>query len=324
MSQFFLFSGPNQFALREEKMRWIANFREKHGEENLLRFDAKKTTIRSILDEIAVAPFIAENRLVIVDGAIKCSKDEAKSLIAQIHPQVVLLFIVFIDSSKKSKFPAGMKEIEKISQHKIFGLLNRNQLLQWMDSVCKEFDSSITPEAKNLLIEISGDDQDMLTQELNKLSLYAYNKPITSQHVLDLAVTAGEREVWHLLDLLGSGKVEEGIMFAESLIARGDDPAGMWGIFVWSITRLTLIWTAVQDGIVHPAAVCREAGVPFPTARALLPCARSLSKESLTRIVDLVARMDKDLKTGILRGSADNSDEQKAVIDRCLMAFSNN
>jgi len=324
MSNIYLFSGPNKFALREEKMRWIANFREKHGEENLLKFDGKKTVIRDILDEIAVAPFISENRLVIIDGPIKCSKDESKSLIDQIHPQVVLLFVVFCDPSKKAKLPAGMKEIEKISQHKIFGLLNRNQLLKWIDSVCEEHKTTITPEAKNILIEISGDDQDMLTQELNKLSLYSNFKPITSQHVLDLAVTAGEREVWHLLDLLGSGKFEEGIKFSESLIARGDDPAGLWGIFVWSITQLALIWTTVQEGNVHPAAVCKEAGVPFPTARALLPCARSLSQESLTRIVDLVAQMDKDLKTGIFRGTADNSDELKAVIDRCLMAFANN
>ncbi len=323
MSNIFLFSGSNHFALRQEKTRWIKEFTQKHGDENLLKLDAKNVSVRDLLDEISVAPFISENRLVVVEGTWKCKKDEAKSIADQIHPQVILLFVVPIDPSKRGKLPASMKELEKIAECKLFSLPTKVKLTTWIDSTCKSLGASITTEARELLLEISGDDQDMLLQELKKLSLFAGGEPISNKHVLDLAVTAGEREVWHLMDLLGEGRVEEGILYAESLIKRGDDPYGLWSRLLWSLSQLTLIWTAVQEGITHPAAISKEAGVPFPTIRALLPSARKMDQESLTRIVDLITKMDIDVKTGALRATADDSEELKAVIDRCLMEFSN-
>ncbi|MBU0458672.1 DNA polymerase III subunit delta [Patescibacteria group bacterium] len=319
--QIFLFSGQNHFALLEEKRRWKQNFAEKHGEENLMVMDSKNLVMRELLDEISIAPFISGNRLVIVEGIIKCSKDEAKKLSEQIHSQTILLFVVQIDPSKKYKFPASMKEIDKIAEHKQFPILTRSRLMQWIDDELRKEGGTITPEARELLLEISGEDQGMLLQEIKKICLYANGDTINKSHVLDLAVTAGEYEVWRLMDLLGEGKVEEGIKYVESLIRRSDNVYGLWTSLMWTVSQLVLIWSVVQNGTTHPAAVCRDAGVPFPTARALIPCARKLKKESLTRIVSLVADMDKDLKTGVLRASVESPEELKAVIDRCLMEF---
>ncbi|MBU2213626.1 DNA polymerase III subunit delta [Patescibacteria group bacterium] len=321
MSQVFLFFGDNQFALLEEKKRWVSNFIEKHGGENLLTLDAKGLTMRTLLDEVSVAPFIAGSRLVVVEGPIKCTKEEAHNLSKQIHQQVILLFVVTLDPSRRGKLPAIMKEIDKIADHRQFPRITRTRLVGWIDEECKSRGGSIAHDARDLLMEISGEDQGMLYQEIQKLCLYAQGKEITKQHVLDLAVTAGEREVWHLMDLLGAGKVEEGIKYAKGLLERGDSPYGLWSRLLWMISQLTLVWTAVNDGITNPASVAREVGVPFPTVRALLPCARKLDQASLTYIVDLITTMDRDLKTGAYRSTAEAPEELSALIDRCILAF---
>ncbi|MBU0766378.1 DNA polymerase III subunit delta [Patescibacteria group bacterium] len=321
MSQIFIFSGPNRFTLYEEKKRWVGNFIQKHGDENLLTVDAKGLTMRDLLDEVSVAPFIASNRLVVVDGPMKCKKEEAQSLSKQIHPQVILLFVVHLDPLRKGKIPAIMKEIEKISDHRQFPKVTRSSLIGWIDEKCKQNSGSIGKDARDLLLEISGEDQGMLSQEIIKLCLYTKGKEITKQHVLDLSITAGESEVWHLMDLLGAGKAEEGIKYVKGLLERGESPYSLWTRLLWVISQLTLVWTAVDSGITHPAAIAKEVGVPPITARSLLPCARRLDKASLTRIVDLIATMDRDLKTGAYRSTAEAPEELSALIDRCILAF---
>ncbi|MCF7844517.1 MAG: DNA polymerase III subunit delta [Kiritimatiellales bacterium] len=321
MSQIFLFSGDNQFALLEEKKRWVGNFVHKHGEENLLTIDSKGLTLRNLLDEVSVAPFISGNRLVVIDGSIKCKKEEAQSLSDQIHPQVILLFVIPLDPSRKGKLPVIMKEIEKISDHRQFPKMNRSRLVSWINEECKRLNGSMASDALDLLMEISGEDQGMLSQEIQKLCLYAQGKEITKDHVLALSVIAGEREVWHLMDLLGSGNVEEALKYSKGLLERGDSGYGLWTRMLWMISQLTLVWAAVDGGIIHPAAIAKEAGVPFPTVRALLPCAKRLDRESLTFIVDLIATMDRDLKTGAYRATAEAPEELNALIDRCILAF---
>ena len=93
MSQIFLFTGENAYALREEVLRWTGGFREKHGEENLLRLTARHLTVGALLDEVAVAPFIAEKRLVLIEGIPTLSKEEVEQLANMVHPQVIITFV---------------------------------------------------------------------------------------------------------------------------------------------------------------------------------------------------------------------------------------
>jgi len=321
MHQIFIFSGSNHYAIFEEKKRWVKSFIDKHGEENYLRLESKGLTVRSLIDEASVAPFIAQNRLIIVDGPLKCEKPEADQLLKQIHPGVVLLFMVSLGSDRKEKLPADMKEIAKIADHRKFYPLSRQALARWMDDECKKHGSSLSVGAKELLMEIAGSDQGMLAQEIGKLSIYACGKPITEKFVEDLAVTSGEREAWRVIDLLAGGKPEEGMQYAQWLLERGDDPNGLWSRILWAVSRLALVWAAADRGLTNFQKIANETGVSPYTAKSLLPCAKRMSRKKLGEVVSFFADMDRDLKTGALRSTVENQEEIKAVIDRSMMEF---
>ena len=76
-------TGENLYALRGEKRRWIDEFSKKHGPENIVRVDGKGLTVRILLDEVGVMPFLAEKRLVIVDGVPKSTKEEIQALLSR-------------------------------------------------------------------------------------------------------------------------------------------------------------------------------------------------------------------------------------------------
>ncbi|MFH0770561.1 MAG: DNA polymerase III subunit delta [Candidatus Peregrinibacteria bacterium] len=320
MNQITLLTGENHFAIREEKQRWKETFRAKHGEENLRVLSASSLTPRDLLEEIAVAPFIAERRLVVVEGLLKCSATEAKTIKDVIHPGVVLLFVVPLDPEKSRKPPVALKELSNISEVKRFPRLSGMEIRRWMGGILALKQAKITPEAAHLLLDIVGEDQEALLQELSKLALYAQGI-IDVQHVQDLAAVSGERQIWHIMDLVSAGRSPEAVSYAESLFQRGTSPFDLWGRLLWMTSQLVLVSSALQEGVTQPFAITKQTGVPPRTVQSLLPLARRCSLPRLNAIVRRIVEFDHDLKTGALRSSDGAPEELNAVIDRVLLSF---
>ncbi len=85
----FFFTGENTYALSGELVRWKKKFREKHGDENFSEVTAKQASFSDLLDLVSAMPFIAEKRLVVIQGLPKLDKDEFKSLLDALNEQIL-------------------------------------------------------------------------------------------------------------------------------------------------------------------------------------------------------------------------------------------
>ena len=174
--QITLFTGENAFTLREEKLRWTRGFTEKYGPENLVQLDGATLTSRQLLDEISVMPFLAAKRLVVVDGLPKVDKEEAESIPRNIHPEVVLVFLQRPGSGVR-KNAAGTKELLKIMDDtKEFAAVKGPKLLSWLQARLSAHHVRMSADAMQKLLELLGDDQEMLSQEVAKLALSAADR----------------------------------------------------------------------------------------------------------------------------------------------------
>ena len=282
MSQIFFFTGENTYALSQEKNRWAREFRTKHGPENYIRLEPTGLTFRMFLDEIAAAPFIAEKRLIVVEGTPKFSKEEAVLIPDHLHPSCVLL----IADPTPDKRLSAVKELQKISTLKKFPMLDARSLASWIDQEAKRLGTGIAVDARTLLTEIVGEDQEMLASELAKLSLAATGRSITKEDVEEVAVPSGDRDVFILTNLIAAGKAKEALRFATGLLERGTTAQSLWGILLWMLENLTLVTAAVQAQERNPANIASRLGVPFPSVRTLLPLA---SKVDLPRLKELIS-----------------------------------
>ncbi len=315
MSQIYLFTGENSFTLRERKRIWVGEFVHKHGEENFSALRAKEVKFRSLLDEIAVAPFIAEKRLVLIDGIPKCEKGEIEQLPIIMHEDVVLLFI----EPKLDKRLSATKEILKIATVEEYKPLSGSALHQWIDQYLRTMDASIGREAHTHLVDIVGEQQDLLSQELKKLSLYVSGREIGVQDIDDIVLCSGERQVWGLMDLVGQGKEDEALAYVQRLLQQGESVHGLWNIFLWMMSGLAPVASAVEEGISNPARITKECGVSFGSARSLLPLARRLKKKRIQEIIDRVVGYDIALKTGAYRATDQAPQELRAILDRSII-----
>ncbi len=317
MPQIYLFTGENAFQLSQEKTRWVGAFAEKHGEENLQRLDARSIEFRSLMDEISSAPFLAEKRLIVLEGMPKFEKEQVEILVQEIHPQVLLLIV----DPKPDKRFASTKALLQHAEVKTFAPLPQPQLLTWMQQFAKEQGVTFANRAALTLLESVGEDQELLSQEIRKLALFAPKGIIEESHIEELVVSSVEQAGWHLMDLLATNQIEGALQFARKILDRGESPHALWNMMLWIMSSFTSIYAAVEQGQTNPGSIATSTGVAFPTVRALIPLARSMKRDQLKVLVAQFAQADIDAKTGGIRSTAEAPQEFLALIDQCLLAF---
>jgi DNA polymerase-3 subunit delta len=314
MTPFHFFTGENDYALSKELSRWKQQFSSKHGGENLLILKAKDSSMSDLLDAVSTMPFIAEKRLVIMEGVPRIDKEDFQQISAGIHPQTVLVFA----DPKPDKRLGIVKEVEKSAEVKRFPLLSASQLHAWIQSHARSLESTITPEALKLLLSIIGSDQWTLDSELKKLAAFA-DGDIKREHVEALAVPSGSQVIWRLTDLIGSKKADEALVFLTHRIERGEDPYGMWVILLNMIKNLAMMSAAVLAGHDDERGVSAATGIHPFIVRGLLPLSRSMDLERVKSLVDWATEADIRLKTGGYHSSADHPGEVIALAERAIL-----
>ncbi len=313
-ANFYLFSGENTYALAKEVLRWKQSFVSKHGPENLLLMQAKDKSVSDLLDAVSVLPFIAEKRLVILEGLPKIEKEDVQRIVDSIHPQTVLVIV----ESKPDKRLGVTKEIERVAERKQFPLLSPSELSEWISTTASTLGTTMSREAESALLKIVGTDQWMLEMEISKLSA-ASSGEIGIGEVESLAVPSGSQIIWQLTDLIGSKKSDEALLFFARRIERGEDPYGMWTILLSMIKNLALVVAAVDGGLRDERSIASALGLHFLQVRGLLPLARSMNIERLRSLVDFATEADIQLKSGGYHYSADHQGEVIALGERVIM-----
>lgn len=315
MAPFFLFTGENTFLLRAERHRWLVEFRKKHGEDNCTLLDGQKLTIRTLLDDVAVLPFLADKRLVIVDGVPKCTREEIQSLAQGVHPQVILLFC----DPKPDKRGTGVKELLSTADVKEFAPLKGKALTQWADSFAQDAGASLEPAARDALIEFMGEDMDLLSQEIQKLALYAHGRSITRMDVEMMTIPSDEGIVWRMTDLLCEGSRTEALIYAKRMLDRGGDAYGLWAILLSMLKNLVLVRAAVQSGMSASKDIADATAVHIFALRSLLPYAKRVKDADMKRFLDWAVHADRALKTGAIRATDEAPQELAALIDQFIV-----
>jgi DNA polymerase-3 subunit delta len=215
-----------------------------------------------------------------------------------------------------------VKALLKIAEIKQFSAVESSALRTWAMNYLKSKGSTIEMKALEELLLIVGENQDTLSQELLKLSLYKPSQMILLENVKALAVPSGEQEVWQLTRLLMAGDVQGALSTAADLLNRGEDAYSLWSILLWMLRSMVSVRACVESGIKNPAIIATEAGVPFPTVKTVLPNIGSVPFIKLQSLLNWAAQSDIDLKTGLYKSTTDSMQEINALIDRFILRCS--
>lgn len=315
--QLHFFTGENVYMAFEERKLWERRFTEKYGADDLMVLDAKGLQFRSLLDHIAVAPFLSTKRLFVIDGTPLFTKEEVEAIPNAIHPSCVLLIF---DPSPDKRL-SGVKAFLKICTLKEFPVLNASALQAWLVQEAFKHGSHITPDAAHALMAVAGEDQTVLAQEVSKLALYCGARGIEVRDVETLAVPSGDREVWHLSTLIAAGKRKACLDYVRELVERSEDPMALWNIVLWILRNLVVIAASLQEGQHQPARIVSQFRVPPQTVRTLMPLAERMPMSRIHEILSWAADAEVSLKQGTYRYTREFPQELSALLDRLLISL---
>lgn len=207
---------------------------------NTTLLDGQNVTPDQLRMVVDTVPFLAEKRLVIVQGLLgrfesakpprrkKASpangrENDAKSFAAAMSHLPDSTILVLTDGKIKSNNPL----LKQLSGARVmaFPLLRGDVLRQWIKQEVAAQDTAISPQAVDLLARLVGGNLWMMSSEINKLALFAFGRRIEEEDIRVVVSSAQEASVFTMVDAILDFKAGVAERLLEQLLQQGASPA---------------------------------------------------------------------------------------------------
>lgn len=217
----YLFLGPDTFSQKEalDELKMAIGIPEVR-DANIASLLPVGLTLSHLVSACQTMPFLAERRLVVVEGLLallggsarrpgaradqrhdSVSPQDWEALpehLQQLPPTTDLVFLE-VSLNPASALVNRIKGIAVVRQ---FSLLGGERLLQWIAERATQKGLKLTFGAQRMLQELVGPDLWALNGELEKLALFAEDEPITERDVQLLVSPAREVTVFAAVDAI--------------------------------------------------------------------------------------------------------------------------
>ncbi len=317
---FYILHGDNEFEISER----LADFKQRIGDEslrdlNITVLDGRKTTLGEVQHAADAIPFLAEKRLVIVDGLLTrlasrkpkdsgddaapsgTAKDFLNGLIDYVPRLPETTRLVFVEFQPLSPRHQLVKLAEQQKGRTVIECRQpqAGELLRWIGDRAKKRGGSIEPGAAQRLAALIGGDLRRLDSEINKLITYVNaQRSITEKDVLLLVSDASTSSVFDLVDALGKRDGKRAAHELHHLLDQGENPLGLLAMIVRQY-RLLILVKELQARNLSPDAMAKELGQhPFAIKKINEQARNYRDIAQLEAIYRRLLEIETEIKTG--------------------------
>jgi DNA polymerase-3 subunit delta len=241
---FYILHGKDDFSLNKDLEGLIASLGDPQMlAVNTVRLDGQHLTLSELKDNCNAVPFLAPNRLVIVEGLLKCfepkwgkqrsgKRDISKArnglerwegLVPYIEQMPQTTILMLVDGEIKNN-NSLLKKVSSVAKIKTFPLLGGSNLTAWIRKRMVEEGGSITPQAVSLLAELVGGNLWVMNNEIQKLVLYTRGGQVTEDDVRQVVSSAQETNIFTLVDAVVEGRAGVAQRMLHRLLQEGMPP----------------------------------------------------------------------------------------------------
>lgn len=262
----------------------------------LERIDGERTDLKTLSSALLATPFLANSRLVVIEGLSnnKTVSAAANKLLEQVPASTVAVFYepdIDLRTALYKSLSANAKVVK-------FDQLGPAQLAAWIKREVVNLDGQIDRPAINRLIELVGDDQWRLEQELIKL--VNYQSEVTTQTMEILVESSFNQTIFDLVDAMSAGRTERALKVYRGLVGDQVNVHYILSMVMWQLRNLLLAKTA---GALTPAELASQAKLSPYVAAKVLTAQRDFSEVVLRQAYLDSVETDFAIKSG--EGEAD-------------------
>ena len=302
---------------------------------SLFEFDLAETDLAEILDRSRTPSLMAPFQVFFVRGVKNLfgrgSNEEKLSAIEHYcqdpNPDALLIFV-----ADHISIPADVRRMEMQDRDRYqriretmgqycgiveLARVEEGEAVRWITDYCASRGVKIDPDGARELVDALGGDMMMVSNELEKLILYAGEKKrITLGDVETMVLAAKQRSLYELTDAISSKDRARALEVLDAILASGDgEEAAIGHIYMLAKTfrqMLVILERNVRDQRMLWAALWQGFRVPPFAADDIIKQARRYkSRRELTRAIRLVAKADLALRS--------NPVSKRMVLERLVL-----
>jgi DNA polymerase-3 subunit delta len=311
----YVFHGEDTFTLREALQRLKeAMGPEELREANTSSLSGPHLAPAELLGVCQAVPFLAERRLVLVEGLLsrfgtrneqrsrrggprkELPKEwqEAAPRLKEIPGSTIL---VFVDPPLDPANPL-LELVRPLAQVRTFPWLRWNELEGWVQERAYKKGLELDPQAKRLLLELVGPDLWGMDNALEQLALFCAGQTATAENVEALVSPAREASLLAAVDAVLEGDPRQALRLLTRLLEHGMKPEALVSALGRQVRLALLAQELLEEGAPEPEIGARLGVLSAYPLRKTLSQARGFSRERLVLFHRLLLEADVGLKTG--------------------------
>ncbi len=294
----YLFYGDEEFLMLRALGRLEEGLRERWGEApvRVLR-EAQEVELPEFLAESRVASLWGPGQLLVL-RRLKLNAAAFEAVNAYLDHPAPRAWVVLLAEGAKAKDWGKNPVWERLQRQEAalgFRHLEEADLYPWLTREAGSLGKTLTLAAAQRLVEVVGYNLADLTQELEKLALYAgAEKSLTPNLVNQLATHSRTYNIFALAEALGEPGARKRLNALGQLLDLGEAPAK---ILVMLARQLRLLLCVKEGGAAGGAYQRRSLSLPPRVLRSLAQQASRFSEAALRAHLALLNQIDWQLKT---------------------------
>jgi DNA polymerase III subunit delta len=304
----YLLYGTESFLIHETIQMLVSHvLNDEEKDFNLSTYDLEETPIEMALEDAETFPFMGEKRLVILQNPVfltsEKTKEKVEHNISKLEEflnnpspySIVVLAAPYEKLDERKKITKELKRKAVIGEAK---KLNDQELRNWIKDRVLANGVEIDDKAIDKMILIAGSNLFVLTNEIDKMSLYVgVEKRIDLKTVEMLVSKTLEQNIFELVDKVVHRKIEDALRIYYDLLKQNEEPIKILALLAGQFRLIYQVKELSRKGYGQQQIAGALKQHPYRVKLAAGQ-ATLFSEDELKRMMLLFADADYQMKTG--------------------------
>lgn len=295
----YLLYGEEEYLLRQYKNKLLKALVKPDDFMNLNTFDKDHADPDAIISTADTLPFFAEKRVVLLEdsGFLKHPSEKLNDYMSSL-PETTCMIFCERELDKRGKLYRYIKKNGRVVE---FGRQKEQVLVRWILSVLKKENKKIRQRTLELFLSQTGNDMDVIHNELEKLLAYCLDKEeITEEDVSAVCANQVEGKIFEMIDAISSGHQEKALQRYRDLLLLREPSMRILYLITRQIHILTRLKSMQRAGMDNRQIAAMLKIPPF-AVRKNKEQAAGFTQEQLEKAFEQCLQTDEDIKSGKIR-----------------------
>ena len=296
--QAYVFYGSERYMLKMYLNRLLSALGATDDNMNFNKFEGKNLSEDSIIETCETMPFFADRRIVLIEdsGFFKEKTEKLASYLEDLPEYLVIIFSE-TEMDKRNKLYKAAAKYDGVIE---FKTPDEKDITNWILSELKKSGKKIRRSVLELFINGCGTDLGFISCELEKLISYTGGREeITAEDIDKICSFQVENRIFDMISDMAAGKRDKALKIYNDLILLKEPPMKMLALMERQFKQLLDIKQLASKGQ-GEKLIAETLGVHPYSVKKNMPLARRYSEKEMRAVLEEMARMDEDVKSGRL------------------------